>query len=248
MRRIRAREAREWPAPRRGSIDEAVSQMASSAASARRRVRELLAQAEIRLVMTAHPTEARRRTTIDKLARIFRELRALDERLGRDAERRTSGFARPSRSCGAPTSCGRSRRRCSRRCAAASCISPARWSTSIPRVYRELDRALRDAYPEAQIEVPPLLRFGSWIGGDRDGNPFVTPETTEQTLALLRDQCLRVPRGPARDCSPGGSPSRSGSPARGRGSTRSWRSARSASRRWRSGSRSSTRRSPTAGR
>ena len=40
-----------------------------------------------------------------------------------------------------------------------------------------------------------MLRFGSWIGGDRDGNPFVTPETTVQTLALLREQCLRFLEG-----------------------------------------------------
>ncbi len=61
----------------------------------------------------------------------------------------------------------------------------------VPRIYRELDRALHEAFPEAGIEAPPLLRFGSWIGGDRDGNPYVTPQTTLQTLTMLRDHCLR---------------------------------------------------------
>ena len=65
----------------------------------------------------------------------------------------------------------------------------------VPDVYRELQRGLDDAYPKAGIAVPPVLRFGSWIGGDRDGNPFVTPETSLQTLALLREQCLRFLEG-----------------------------------------------------
>ena len=62
---------------------------------------------------------------------------------------------------------------------------------TVPRVYRDLERSLRTRYPDEQIDAPPLLHFGSWIGGDRDGNPFVRPETTSATLELLRDQCLR---------------------------------------------------------
>ena len=41
------------------------------------------------------------------------------------------------------------------------------------------------------MPVPPLLSFGSWIGGDRDGNPNVTPQMTAAALALMKDACLR---------------------------------------------------------
>ena len=79
VRRIRARERKALPAPRRGSLREAIGIIAARGTSAES-LQELLAQAEIRLVMTAHPTEARRRTTVAKLARVFAAIRELDDR------------------------------------------------------------------------------------------------------------------------------------------------------------------------
>ncbi len=64
--------------PRSGSIREAVAALADTGMQTRE-LEDVLARAELRLVMTAHPTEARRRTTIDKLARVFAILRELDE-------------------------------------------------------------------------------------------------------------------------------------------------------------------------
>lgn len=48
--------------------------------------------------------------------------------------------------------------------------------------------------PEKADELPPLIRFGSWIGGDRDGHPFVTAEVTDKSLSALRKNALRVHR------------------------------------------------------
>ena len=79
VRRIRRREADVHPAPRRGSVREAVGILKDRGMSADD-LRALLARAQVRLVMTAHPTEARRRTIIDKQARVFRIIRDLDER------------------------------------------------------------------------------------------------------------------------------------------------------------------------
>jgi phosphoenolpyruvate carboxylase len=63
---------------------------------------------------------------------------------------------------------------------------------ALPSLYREIAQALSTAYGlnlEAH-ELPKMLVFGSWIGGDRDGNPFVTPEVTRNAIQLAREHLL----------------------------------------------------------
>ena len=63
---------------------------------------------------------------------------------------------------------------------------------TLPGLYREISEALRFAYG-LEIEahaLPQVLRFGSWIGGDRDGNPFVTPDVTRDAIQLARGHLL----------------------------------------------------------
>ena len=63
---------------------------------------------------------------------------------------------------------------------------------TLPSLYREISEALHSAYG-LDIEphnLPQVLRFGSWIGGDRDGNPFVTPQVTRDAIQLARGHLL----------------------------------------------------------
>ncbi|MBJ7354406.1 MAG: phosphoenolpyruvate carboxylase [Thermoleophilaceae bacterium] len=196
VRRLRARETAIAPAPRGGSIREAVGQLAEYAGSAER-LSELLGSVKIDLVMTAHPTEARRRTIIAKQARIFHLLRDLDEQPGLggdDADVRRRLAATVHELWGSdeiravfPTVLDEVR--------SGLAYFNSTLGDVIPMIYRDLEAAVTDVFPDAEseggaAEVPRVLRMGSWIGGDRDGNPFVTPDVTVAALELMRDQCL----------------------------------------------------------
>jgi phosphoenolpyruvate carboxylase len=194
VRRLRARDAADPERPRAGSLRHVLSGLREAGATGEE-IAEVLGSAELRLVMTAHPTEARRRTTIDKLARVFGVLRELDERAqtpAADARRRL--LATVQELWGSDDL----------RAAQLTVSDEVRGglihfsstlADTIPRIYRDLEEAVAEFYPDAPggpPAVPPLLSFGSWIGGDRDGNPFVTPETTVAALELMREQCLRL--------------------------------------------------------
>ena len=63
---------------------------------------------------------------------------------------------------------------------------------TLPSLYREISEALHAAYglEIETLDLPQVLEFGSWIGGDRDGNPFVTPQVTRDSIKLARGHLL----------------------------------------------------------
>ena len=63
----------------------------------------------------------------------------------------------------------------------------------VPSVYRSLDQVLLGpASGAAASPVPPFLRFGSWVGGDRDGNPTVTAAITREAAVIQAEHALRA--------------------------------------------------------
>ena len=195
VRRLRDRDAAHPERPRAGSLRQVVADLRAAGTSAKQ-LQALLDRAELRLVMTAHPTEARRRTTIDKLARVFDVLHGLDARTHPDrGDARRLLLATVQELWGSDDI----------RAAELTVLDEVRGglihfastlADTVPRIYRDLELAIAEHYPlhdgHPRVSVPPVLGFGSWIGGDRDGNPFVTPTTTVQALELMREQCLRL--------------------------------------------------------
>jgi phosphoenolpyruvate carboxylase len=157
-------------------------------------VRDLLAQCLVEPVFTAHPTEARRRTVLDKL-RLLSDLSAQldDPRLPSPERRQIEEHIREEITALWQTEEVRRR--------APSVLDEVRnglyyfeaslWSV-VPILYRELEEALAEAYPGESFDVPAFLRFGSWVGGDRDGNPSVTADVTARTLRLHKEHALAL--------------------------------------------------------
>jgi len=193
VRRLKRRERENAPRARRGSIREAVLILRDRGVTADQ-LQEMLDQAQVKLVLTAHPTEARRRTTIDKQARIFRVLRDFDERGALPAE-----LARARTRLGSTIAelWGSNEVRAVQPTVldelhAGLIHFRSTIVQTIPLIYRDLEEAIDEAYPDAGITVPSFLTFGTWVGGDRDGNPNVTPELTKEALRILHTSALDV--------------------------------------------------------
>jgi len=176
---------------------------ASEAAGLRAALRHLdgpaaLARVRITPVLTAHPTEARRRTVLVALRRIARLLEQLDDpRLSPSADRDVRRQLREEIAIlwqtaelrrGAPSPIDEVR--------TAMVVFDETLYRLVPRLYGVVDTLLpgpRSARMRELHEprVPAFLRFGSWIGGDRDGHPAVTAAVTEATLRIQADHVLR---------------------------------------------------------
>src|SRR5262249_8866542 len=135
-------------------------------------------------VFTAHPSEARRRTVLEKLERINASMDRLEREqlLPREREQAEAGIREEIEGLWQsdlvrvlrPTVLDEVRQ-------GLSVVDGALFDV-VPRLYRALERAIARVYPGFPGRVPALLRFGSWIGGDRDGNPNVTHATTAAAI------------------------------------------------------------------
>ncbi|VAW48888.1 Phosphoenolpyruvate carboxylase [hydrothermal vent metagenome] len=151
-------------------------------------VQELLNKLHYIPVFTAHPTESKRRSVMDNLRRIFLDISALNE-----ADTYNNEYAKESIYQQLETQIQVlwqtdevRRKKPTVEDEIRNGIYFFRKSLfdAVPNVYRYMERALSKHYPDDKIETPNFLTFGSWIGGDRDGNPFVTHETTVRALLL----------------------------------------------------------------
>ncbi|HLM54531.1 MAG TPA: phosphoenolpyruvate carboxylase [Pyrinomonadaceae bacterium] len=177
-------------APQAGTFRGTLERVRRSGASLEEAL-ALLSRVEVVPVFTAHPTEVARRTVLFKRRRVASELEGLDRlplsrRAAREAADRiaaeitalwqTDEVRRRQPTVGDEIKMGLD-------------YYPACLFETLPELYEELAAAFREVYGcdlEAR-DVPRVLRFGSWIGGDRDGNPFVTPDCTRQALLMARE-------------------------------------------------------------
>ena len=194
LRVLRRRELEQGgDSPRGESVRQALMEAAAEGVKAES-VRSLLRSCLVEPVFTAHPTEARRRSVLFKLRRLSDIVERLDDpRLtshershlfDRIREEVTSLWLTEEVRGRAPRVLDEVRN-------GLYYFEESLWEL-VPRLYHELEEALASAYPGEAFDVPPFLRFGSWIGGDRDGHPHVTALVTEQTLRLHRETAFSL--------------------------------------------------------
>ncbi|MBS4209861.1 phosphoenolpyruvate carboxylase [Bacillus sp. FJAT-50079] len=156
-------------------------------------IQDVLDQLSIELIITAHPTEATKRTVLEAQKRIStllqkcnnplvtrKELKDLEESLFNEVATLWQTDELRHRK---PQVLDEVRN-------GLYYFDQTLFDT-LPSVHQELEFHLHDYFPDHDWDVPNFLHFGSWIGGDRDGNPNVTPEITWETLKLQRELVLK---------------------------------------------------------
>src|SRR5205085_8208475 len=142
-------------------------------------------------VFTAHPTEVARRTVLLKRRRIAKQLERLDRlpHAEADASRFESLIFSEITALWQTDEVRIEKPLVVDEIRMGLDHYPLSLFAALPRLYDELIDALREVYQIdlKDCEFPNLLSFGSWIGGDRDGNPFVTPSSTREALQRARN-------------------------------------------------------------
>jgi len=187
--RVHAREAN--PARIDESPESALRQLRDRGIDADQ-IAEHLDRALICPVFTAHPSEARRRTILEKLSAIARELDRLEDRptLPIDRERAIASIAEEVETLWLSDIIRETRPSVEDEVKQGLGVVQANLLEVVPRVYRAIEAALSRVYPGREWRVPPFLRFGSWIGGDRDGHPGVSAQTTAGAIRLQQESLL----------------------------------------------------------
>ena len=193
--RRRAHEARAAGRPADETMEAALLSLREQGMSVPE-VRELIAQLSVVPVFTAHPTEAKRRTVLLKLGDVAEALdrfdsgaltpEELDAALAWLRELVVSLWETEETRHTRPTVLDEVR--------GGLYYFEHTLFDLIPEIEARLRRGLAAVWPGEVFDVPHFLTFGSWIGGDRDGNPYVTPAVTEETLREHHKAALRLYR------------------------------------------------------
>ncbi|WP_243302155.1 phosphoenolpyruvate carboxylase [Geothrix oryzisoli] len=182
LRRSRAHRMEDTK-PRPSSLDHALDRAAEAGLDTGA-LRAFFAGAQVRPVLTAHPTEVQRKSILnaqmgiarllderDRHAATPREAALRDEQLQRQVQLLwQTRMLRPQQPAVADE------------VASALATFDRTFLREVPALYADLEDRLGEDPAWGDQELPPFLQIGSWIGGDRDGNPFVTAEVLQQTL------------------------------------------------------------------
>jgi phosphoenolpyruvate carboxylase len=192
IRRGRQYESSPDNPPQRASLRSALTRLKAEGMGGEE-LERLLEGMSLSLVLTAHPTETQRRSIRQKHLRIGNILESLEaenltprERLKAEetlAEEITVLWQTDELRVERPAVEDEIKR--------TLLFFERPLISSTLDVYQDLENELARQFPENSFSLGRLLEFGSWVGGDQDGNPFVRPETLNTALSLHRDLALK---------------------------------------------------------
>ncbi len=192
LQRRRQMRDRKKTALWRGSFDNVLADLKSMGMTGAQ-LQALLNRLAYIPVITAHPTEAKRRSIMYALRRIFVTNEKLnDTRLGKEQRQQViDDLETQIQILWSTDEVRESRPQVRDEIKNGLYYFKESLFQAVPVLYRNLECRVYENFPDAQITVPSFLHFGSWIGGDRDGNPYVKPETTELALRLQSKTALQ---------------------------------------------------------
>ncbi len=189
-RRRLAGSLRSDAEPQRGSLQGTLRRMRNAGYTADEAM-DLLHRVCVTPVFTAHPTEVARRSVISKRHRIALLLEQLDQIPSSDDEldRLEDGLLTEITGLWQTDDVRLQRPAVTDEVRMGLDYFNDSIFETLPALYAEVANALHKEYglQLALPDLPTLVNFGSWIGGDRDGNPFVTPQVTREALSMSRE-------------------------------------------------------------
>ncbi len=191
--RVLRERDRSGNAPTTSELAQAVADIRETAGEPQ--MRALLAGLEFRPVLTAHPTEARRRAVLATIRRISTLLEERgDPRTGdTEVEENTRRLLEQVDILWRTSQLRTTRPTPLDEVRSAMAVFEETLFSVVGNVYRRLDDALQgDAAGTRAPAVAPFVHLGSWIGGDRDGNPNVTASITREAMQIQADHVLRA--------------------------------------------------------
>ena len=183
IRRAHA-HARAGAQPREGSLAFSLARALAAGADAEQ-LAAFFASAQIRPVLTAHPTEVQRKSILDcqwKIARLL-DKRDRTQLLPEEQTEHAEALRRAVLRLWQTRMLRRAKLSVMDEVTNALSFYDTTFLRELPRLYNGLEDHLAAHIPGwKSVELPPFLHPGSWIGGDRDGNPFVTAEVLTATM------------------------------------------------------------------
>ena len=191
MHRERRRQAGQGVRLWLGSFDQTLRDFHADGMS-KDQLQKLLKETLYLPVFTAHPTESKRRAILHTLRSIFTTAEKLDTpSLGSHAKSQITGKLKAQIMTLWKTDEVRAHKpQVEDEITNALYYFRESLFDAVPAVFHYLEKAVKRTYGDIDIEIPNILRFGSWIGGDRDGNPFVKPATTRHALRMNKRAIL----------------------------------------------------------